>query len=475
MDKTPFDVGIIGLGVMGRNFALNISDHGFRVAGFDEDSSKSAILTKMGGNGKNVYGAFNLQEFVTILARPKTILLFVPAGPPVDDVLKELMPFLENGDIVIDGGNSYFHDTELRQEKLMHKGVYLLGVGVSGGEHGARSGASIMVGGEKSAYERVKQILKSCAAITQVGSTLGYMGSGGSGHYVKMIHNGIEYGIMQLIAETYDIAYRGLGLSNDELAELFSQWNKSSLNSYLIEITSKIFKEPDPFTDGYIIDQITDSAKQKGTGRWASEESMKLGVVFSIINSAVQMRFLSSRKDEREIASNLYGNEFLKIGINRAAMFGHLQNALYASIIMAYSQGLNLLHAASMAYYYDTSFETVVRIWSNASIVRSQILDLFRSIYIKEPDISNPILSRLIVNEISVRRDNICSVVIEACTCGIPVQAFMAALSYYDALRSRKLPANLIQAQRDYFGAHTYERIDREGVFHTEWEKQYQG
>jgi 6-phosphogluconate dehydrogenase len=471
MDKTSFDIGIIGLGVMGRNFALNIADHGFRVAGYDGNSSKSALLTSLGGNEKHVYGALTLQEFVTILTRPKKILLFVPAGLPVDEVIKGLMPFLENGDIIIDGGNSYFHDTESRQRMLMQKGVFFLGAGISGGEHGARSGASIMVGGDRDAYENVKEILQTCAAVTNDGLTIEYMGPGGSGHYVKMVHNGIEYGIMQLIAEAYDLAHRGLGLSSDELAQLFMQWNASSLNSYLIEITSEIFKRTDPFSEGYLIDHIRDEAKQKGTGRWATEEAMKLGAVTTIIDTAVQMRFLSSEKEMRDVSSRLFGEEILKIGINRSAMFNHLQNALYSSIIMTYAQGFNLLHIASGTYHYNIPLEMVVRIWNAGSIIRSEILDHFRSVYLENPEISNPILNKRLANEISVRRENICAVMIEACSCGFSVPAFGAAISYYDALRSRRLPANLIQAQRDYFGAHMYERIDRDGSFHTDWEK----
>ena len=471
MQLQQYEFGMIGLGVMGRNLLLNMADHGFSVAGYNRDPSKVADL-KTEAAGKNVFGTSDLKEFVLKLKRPRAIMLLVTAGKAVDMVINELLPMLQPGDLVIDGGNSYYADTDRRTQELTAKGIHFLGVGVSGGESGARFGPSMMPGGSEQAYEVVRPIFESIAAKVNNEPCVTYLGPSSAGHYVKMVHNGIEYGIMQLISEAYDILKRGIGLSNDELHTVFKEWNDAELKSFLIEITANIFLQPDEQKEGRLVDYILDSAKQKGTGKWTSQCGMDLGVPLSIIDVAVTSRYLSALKQERVAAAKTLSGPKSSFNLSgdKQAVINQVKDALYFATIGAYAQGMHLLKAASETYNYNLKLDDVARIWRGGCIIRATLLEDITNAYKKNPDLANLLVDPSLAAVVAGRQDSTRKVLGLAIAAGLPVPALSAALAYFDAYRTDRLPSNLIQAQRDNFGAHTYERIDTEGIFHTHWQ-----
>lgn len=471
MQLQQYEFGMIGLGVMGRNLLLNMADHGFAVAGYNRDPTKVADL-KAEAAGKNVFGTSDLKEFVLKLKRPRALMLLVTAGKAVDMVINELLPLLQPGDLVIDGGNSYYADTDRRTQELADKGIRFLGVGVSGGESGARFGPSMMPGGSQEAYEVVKPIFESIAAKVNNEPCVTYLGPSSAGHYVKMVHNGIEYGIMQLISEAYDILKRGLGLTNDELHIVFKEWNNAELKSFLIEITANIFLQRDEQKEGHLVDYILDSAKQKGTGKWTSQCGMDLGVPLSIIDVAVTSRYLSALKKERVTAAKTLSgpNASFNLNGNKQAMINQVKDALYFATIGAYAQGMHLLKVASDTYGYNLKLDDVARIWRGGCIIRATLLGDITNAYKKNPALANLLVDPALAAVVTERQDSTRKVLGYAIAAGIPVPALSNALAYFDAYRTERLPSNLIQAQRDNFGAHTYERIDIEGVYHTHWQ-----
>lgn len=461
------DIGLVGLGVMGRNLALNFRDKGFCVAGFDIDSSKVKALN-VDSVERRFEGFGSVENFVSALKIPCAILMLVPAGKPVDMAIKDFLPHLHPGDLIIDAGNSHFSDTDRRIKYVSEQGIHFMGVGVSGGEQGARHGPSIMPGGNKEAYERVRLLFEAAAAQVNGDPCVAYLGSGSAGHYVKMVHNGIEYGIMQLIGETYDIMKRGLQFDAERLHRVYEEWNKGELESYLVKITSDIFLQRDTKTSLSLIDRILDDAKQKGTGKWASQDSMELGIPLSTMDTAVVMRHLSALKHDRLQSSSIFG-ECGTFEDRSEVQVQDLGNALHACMIITYSQGMALLSAASKYYQYDVPLSDVARIWRGGCIIRAAVLEKIRSAFTNRPDLTNLIFDETLSRKINECQASLRKVVRSAMAIGIPVPAFAASLSYFDSFRSSWLPANLIQAQRDYFGSHTYERIDEPGVFHTEW------
>jgi 6-phosphogluconate dehydrogenase len=468
MKETKFDYGMIGLGTMGRNLVYNMSDHGYTVIGFDKNSSQVETLKKEAGTDK-ISATSNLNEFLNALKTPKVIMMLVPAGKIVDDVIGELKPFLSEDDLLMDCGNSHFTDTNRRSEQLQESGIHFMGVGVSGGELGARHGPSIMPGGPKKVYERVAKMLEAISAKANNEPCVTWLGPGSAGHYVKMVHNGIEYGLMQLISEVYHLLKECAGMSNDELHEVFSKWNEGELQSYLIEITADIFTQKDDLSDSRIIDKILDSAKQKGTGAWTSEDAMNLQVPIPVIDIAVSMRDLSAYKKEREVAQQHLEGSITKFTGDKNELVKWMEQALYFSIITVYAQGMALLQVASKKYKYDLKLEDIASIWRGGCIIRAALLEDIRSAFSKQPDLSNLMLSDSFSKKLVQSQMDLRKVIQTAVASGIPVPALMGALAYFDSYRSGWLPANLIQAQRDNFGAHTYERTDREGIFHTQW------
>ncbi len=470
MSEREFTLGMIGLGVMGRNLVLNMADHGYSVAGYDKDLSKVQAL-RMEAEDRDVRGAESLEEFVGLLRTPRAVMMLVPAGPPVDSVIRDVLPHLEAGDLIIDGGNSYFKDTNLRGKTLADKGILYLGVGISGGEHGARHGPSMMPGGPKEAYERVRPIFEAAAAHVNGEPCVTYLGPGSAGHYVKMVHNGIEYGLMQLIGESYDLMKRGLGLTDDELHAVYDGWNQAELDAYLMEITANIFLHVDEKTGKRLIDVILDAAKQKGTGMWTSQDAMALQVPVPTIDIAVAMRNLSAFESERVAASKALNGPTPTFRGERESFMQQLRNALYAAMIITYAQGMAQLRIASSSYEYDLDLETVARIWRGGCIIRAALLEDIRRAYRTRPDLPNLLMDAHFGQEVVGRQQDLRSVVSSAAELGIPTPGLMVSLAYFDGYRSAWLPANLVQAQRDYFGAHTYERVDEKGVFHTRWEQ----
>jgi 6-phosphogluconate dehydrogenase len=469
MTQKKFDIGMIGLGAMGRNLLLNLADHGYAVAGYDREAEKVKALLHH-SPGRVIRGAEDLQECMTLLKVPRVVLILVPAGPPVDAVIRELLPFCQPGDILMDCGNSHFTDTNLRQKALVRKGIHFLGVGISGGEMGARQGPSIMPGGPREAYIWVKSIFESIAADVHGEPCVTYLGPGSAGHFVKMVHNGIEYAMMELIAEAYDLMKRGLGLTDDELSDVFEKWDGQTFHAYLLEITTRIFRHVDENTGKRLIDEILDEARQKGTGKWTSQAAMDLQVPVPVIDAAVAMRDLSAFKEEREAASRILNEPTVEFKGPRHRVLEQLERALYASILIAYAQGMVLLQAASSAYEYTLNLSEVARIWRGGCIIRSALLEDILMSLKSRPDVPNLLVEPQLYREAATRRNDLQAVVCTAASLGIPVPAMMAALAYFDGYRSAWLPANLIQAQRDFFGAHTYERVDAKGVFHTRWE-----
>jgi 6-phosphogluconate dehydrogenase len=468
--ESEYEIGMIGLGVMGRNFVLNMADHGDSVAGYDIDKGKVDALRKEAGS-RQVYSAESLQEFMGVLREPRAVMMLVPAGSPVDSVIKDVVPHLKKGDLIIDAGNSYFRDTDRREKSLVEKGIGYLGVGISGGERGARYGPSMMPGGTRAAYERVEKIFEAASAHVDGEPCVTYLGPGSAGHYIKMVHNGIEYGLLQLIAETYDIMKRGLGLNNDELHEIYKRWNEEELSGYLIEITQKIFAHTDEKTGKRLVDVILDAARQKGTGMWTSEDAFSLKVPVPTVDIAVAMRNLSAIEKERREASKVLSGPAPEFKGDRESFIENLRNALYAAMIITYTQGMNQLHAASRAYKYGFDLEAVARIWRGGCIIRAALLEDIRSAYRNQPDLPSLLVDSHFAKEVMSRQGDLRRVVSTASELAVPAPALMVSLAYFDGYRSSRLPANLIQAQRDYFGSHTYERVDAEGVFHTQWEQ----
>jgi 6-phosphogluconate dehydrogenase len=466
MDKANF--GMVGLGVMGQMLALNIERNGFRVAGFDLDEGKvSALVTN--NPDKNVVGCTTLTEFIDVLETPRRIMMMVPAGKPVDAVIDSLKPVLEAGDLLIDGGNTHFTDTERRAADLEPKGIIYIGTGVSGGEYGALWGPSIMPGGQPEAWELVKPIFEAIAAKVNGDPCVAHLGPRGAGHYVKMVHNGIEYGDMQLIAEVYDLLHRGLGLTESELHDVFADWNEGELESYLIEITRDIFAELDEETGQPLLRLILDEARQKGTGKWTSQDALDVGAPTPTINAAVEARIISAYRDERLAASKALSGPEPNIDGNRDGVIKAMRDALYVAKICSYAQGFSLMRIASQEYGYGLNFSEIARIWRGGCIIRASFLDDIRAAFDRSPDLKNLLMDPEFGKAVEERQGALRQVVQWAAISGIPAPAMSSALAYYDAYRTERLPANLTQAQRDYFGAHTYRRLDKEGSFHTEW------
>jgi 6-phosphogluconate dehydrogenase len=471
MSNQGCDLGLIGLGVMGRNFVLNLADHGFAVAVYNRTAEKTREFLETEVGDQDIRAGYSLEEFAGLLKKPRAVLMLVAAGDPVDAVIKEIMPFLESGDLLIDCGNSHFTDTNRRAKQISAKGLLYMGMGISGGEAGARHGPSLMPGGPKAGYERIRPMMEAAAAKVNGEPCVTYLGPGSAGDYVKMVHNGIEYGIMQLIAETYDLMKRGLGLQPEDLKAIYQEWNNSELNSFLVEITAKIFGRQDERTGQALIDLILDKAKQKGTGMWTSWDAMDLQAGTPTIDVAVVMRDLSGAKEEREAAAKVLVGPQIAFGGDRKRFIGKLKNALYAGMIVTYAQGLALLRQASQAYNYGLDLEAVARIWRGGCIIRAALLEPIRAAYKSRPDLANLLLDPHLGPEFMARQTDLRDVVGVAAELGLPAPGFMVSLAYYDAYRSARLPANLIQAQRDFFGAHTYERMDAPGSFHTAWDK----
>ncbi len=461
-------IGMVGLGVMGRNLLLNMAEHGFPAAGYDKDPAKvDQLLTEAGQ--LPIQGARDVAAFTQLLKRPRAVMLLVPAGPIVDAVIRDLLPHLDPGDLIIDAGNSHFTDTDLRQVTLAAKGLDFSGMGVSGGESGARHGPSLMLGGTQQAYSQLQPILEASAAHVGGEPCVAYLGPRSAGHYVKMVHNGIEYGIMQLIAETYDVLKRGAGLTDDELAVVYDQWNQAELGSYLVEITSDIFIKVDELSGKRLVDVVLDAARQLGTGMWTSQDALALHVPTPTIDISVAMRNLSGQEDLRTYLSTHYSTPIQKLTAQRKEIIEQTRRALYAALILTYAQGMAQLQAASAAYQYSLDAATIARIWRGGCIIRSALLEPIRSAYSRQPGLPHLLFDEHLGGEMFARQEDLRGLVREAAGAGIPVPGFMASLAYYDSLRSTHLPANLIQAQRDYFGAHTYERVDQRGIFHTQW------
>ncbi len=462
-------IGVIGMAVMGRNLALNIESRGFSVSIFNRSPEKTKSLVEEHPD-KQLFPAYTMEEFVASLERPRRILLMVMAGKATDDTIAQLLPLLGEGDILIDGGNSFFVDTQRRNKELEAKGIRFIGTGVSGGEEGALKGPAIMPGGQKDAYELVAPILTAISAKVQGDPCCIYIGPDGAGHYVKMVHNGIEYGDMQLICEAYDLLQHVLQLNTDELHEIFSEWNKGELDSYLIEITADIFKQRDPQTNRPMVDVILDTAGQKGTGKWTSQSALDLGVPLSIITESVFSRFISAMKEERaEASKQLKGPQAPAFTGDRKAFIEAVRKALYASKICSYAQGFAQMRAASEEYNWNLDFGGIAMIFRGGCIIRAQFLQNIKDAYDRNPQLKNLLLDDYFQQVVEEYQEAWRHVVSTAVSMGIPAPAFASALSYYDSYRTERLPANLLQAQRDYFGAHTFRRVDKEGVFHHQW------
>ncbi len=525
--------GMIGLGTMGRNFLLNVAEHGFACAGYDLDAEKVALLNVEGAD-YTVEGLGDLSEFINALELPRKIMLLVPAGKIVDAVIGNLLPHLEQGDIIIDGGNSHFTDTETREKDLNSKGFEFLGVGVSGGEEGARHGASIMPGGKREAYEKVAPILEAASAKVNGEPCVAYMGAGSAGHFVKMVHNGIEYGLMQILAETYDFMFRVLKMNYAEMSDTFAKWNDTELNSFLVEITAEVLRKIDAETDQPLVEMILDKAAQKGTGKWTSQAAMDFGVPIPTIDSAVSMRQISAQKEVRVLVAEKYGstmpfvNAVLPEGgdivaslpatspkaVRAAAevetvvseqhkenigevsaktvenpsdeqrntdiretndyeqLIEQLKNTLLSSFIITYAQGMSLLQTASIEKKYDLNLSEIAKIWRGGCIIRSALLEDMRRAFADNPNLPNLMLDDKFAEILNRNREDWRSVNEKLLDSRIPSLCLSSALAYFDAFRSERLPANLIQAQRDFFGAHTFQRIDKEGSFHmADWDK----
>jgi 6-phosphogluconate dehydrogenase len=465
------DIGVIGIAVMGENLILNMESKGFHVSAFNRTIDKVEDFMNGRAKGLNIYGATSLQDFISSLKSPKKIMLMVKAGKPIDDFIDKLIPHLDKGDIIIDGGNSHFPDTERRTKYVESQGMYFIGTGVSGGEEGALKGPSIMPGGSRKAWEAVKPIFQGIAAKVDGGEPCcDWVGNGGAGHFVKMVHNGIEYGDMQLINEVYHIMKDVLGMSADEMHEVFKEWNEGELDSYLIEITRDIlaFKDEDGKP---LVDKILDTAMQKGTGKWTGTVALDLGIPLTLITESVFSRCLSALKKERVIASKILSGPTPSFSGDKKAFINDLHDALYAAKVVSYAQGYELMKAASVEYNWDLNYGGIALMWRGGCIIRSKFLANIKEAFDKNPDLQNLLLDNFFTQKIEVSQAGWRRVLATAITNGIPVPCLTAGLNYYDGYRCERLPANLLQAQRDYFGAHTYERLDkpRGEFFHTNW------
>lgn len=464
---------MIGLGVMGQNLARNIERNGYSVAVYDRHAEVvDAFIARH--PGKQLFGFHSPQEFVASLERPRKIILLVKAGDPVDWTINLIKPSLEPGDIIIDGGNSYFKDTERREKELQTTGMFMIGSGTSGGEKGALLGPSLMPGGDRGAYEQIRPIWEAIAAKVPDGPCVTYIGPGGSGHFVKMIHNGIEYGDMQLIAEAYWIMHRGLGLEVAELADVFAEWNRGELESYLIEITAQILRVKDPETGKPLVDLVLDKAGQKGTGKWASQIALDLGVAIPTIDAAIVARNISAQKSERVAAAKQFSAPASSEPVgNKQDLIAAVRDALYASKICSYAQGMNVIKAASDQFGWNINLSETARIWQGGCIIRAKFLGLIKEAYLRQPELVNLLLNDEFRARIDRSQASWRMIAAHAIKMGLPIPAFAASLSYFDLYRSANLPLNLTQAQRDFFGSHTYERTDKpdQGFVHTEWEE----
>ncbi|OAT47949.1 6-phosphogluconate dehydrogenase, decarboxylating [Proteus hauseri ATCC 700826] len=461
-------IGVVGMAVMGRNLALNIESRGYSVSIYNRSSDKTNEVIAE-NPGKKLVANYSIEEFVDSLEKPRRILLMVKAGEATDKTIAALTPHLDKGDILIDGGNTFFKDTIRRNRELSAQGFNFIGTGVSGGEEGALKGPSIMPGGQKEAYELVAPILEKIAAVADGEPCVTYIGADGAGHYVKMVHNGIEYGDMQLIAEAYSVLKHSLGLSNEELAQAFTEWNQGELSSYLIEITADIFRKKDD-EGKYLVDVILDEAANKGTGKWTSQSSLDLGVPVTLITESVFARYISSLKDQRVAASKVLSGPAPKAFTgDKKAFIENVRRALYLGKIVSYAQGFQQLKAASDEYNWDLNYGEIAKIFRAGCIIRAQFLQKITDAYNEDASIANLLLAPYFKNIADEYQQALRDVVCYGVQAGIPTPTFSAAISYYDSYRAQVLPANLIQAQRDYFGAHTYKRTDKDGVFHTEW------
>jgi 6-phosphogluconate dehydrogenase len=470
MTTNQCDIGLIGLAVMGENLVLNMESKGFTVAVFNRTTEVTEKFAAARAKGKNIQPTRSIEEFVGALKRPRKAMIMVKAGKPVDAVIDQLVPVLEKGDVIIDGGNSLFTDTQRRCKDLEGRGIHFVGCGVSGGEEGALKGPSLMPGGPRESWEMIAPIFRKIAAQVDGEPCCRYMGPDGAGHYVKMVHNGIEYGDMQLICEAYAILKDVIGMQAPELADIFTDWNRGELDSYLIEITSQIFRKIDPDTGKPLVDVILDKAGQKGTGLWTLQSAIQQSVVISTINAAVEARVISSRKDERVASSKILPQpKPKKFSGERKQLIDAVRNALYASKIVSYAQGMELLGAASIQYKWDLNFGDIATIWRGGCIIRAKFLNRIVEAYQRDRTLHNLLLDSYFTDIIAKTQDNWRVAVSTAVEHGVAVPAFSASLGYFDSYRSARLPSNLLQAQRDFFGAHTYERVDKPGVFHTEW------
>jgi len=464
-----YDFGLVGLGVMGRNFILNVADNGFTAYGNDLDPEKVSALIKEGGDPEKVNATVDVAAFTKGLFSPRKIMLLVPAGKIVDAVIDGLLPHLDKGDIIIDGGNSFFTDTDRRAAYLSEKGIHFFGAGVSGGAKGARKGPSIMPGGSKLGYAAVQPIFEAVAAKYEGEPCVAYLGPKSAGNYVKMVHNGIEYGMMQQTSEIYDVLKKAGKLSNLELHKTFKKWNNGRLQSFLVQITSEIFAQQDDLTAGSLLDNILDKAKQKGTGKWTSQNAMDLGIPVPSIDIAVSMREISALKEERTQADALYGRPEIA-PIDKEKLIQLSEDALYFSFIITYAQGLHQLADASKEYGYDLDLAVIAKVWRAGCIIRAGLLADIATTFENNATLNNLLLSPQFVDKVQSTVASARELVAYGATNGIPLPGLSNSLTYFDAYTSSRLPLNLIQAQRDYFGSHTYERLDRAGIFHTAWE-----
>jgi len=463
----------VGLAVMGQNLALNIASKGFPISVWNRSEGKvvdTVNKAKEEGLEKNLRGFTDIREFVLSISRPRAVIILIKAGAPVDEAIDQLKDLLEKGDIIVDGGNEWYKNTERRAEYVKSRGIMYVGMGVSGGEEGARHGPSLMPGGPVEAYKILEPILVKVAAQVNDGPCVTYIGPGGAGNYVKMIHNGIEYGDMQLIAEAYDLLKNMAGLTNDELSKVFAEWNKGELSSFLIEITSKIFAKKDEDGKSYIVDQILDKTGMKGTGRWTVQEAAEQSVACPTITAALDMRYLSGLLEERKVASTILHGPEVVPQKDKSALVNDIRNALYVAKICSYAQGMNLIRQAGLVNNWNLNLGEIARIWKGGCIIRAIFLDRIKKAYDRNKDLPNLVIDPEFAKELNEKQGSFRRVVQLGISVGISLPSFSASLAYFDSYRRARLPANLTQAQRDYFGAHTYERLDRAGSFHTEWQ-----
>lgn len=465
------DIGLIGLGVMGKSLALNMEDKGYNISVYNYTPNETKDFVESEGKHKNIYPFYDLRDFINSLEKPRKIFLMITAGNPVDSMIEQLIPLIDNGDIIMDGGNSYFKDTDRRVEYLNKKDILYLGIGVSGGEMGALNGPSLMPGGSKKAYDLVRDILIKIAAKTEAGPCCTYIGNGSAGHFVKMIHNGIEYGMMQAISEVYDIMHKVLKLSSKEIGDIFEIWNRGELNSFLMEISYKIMKHKDIYTSKPLVEMILDKAGQKGTGKWTAETALELGIPIPSLTTAVEERIITFFKEDRTIISGKVDKEYPEFVYDKNKLIEELKDSLLFSNFILFSQGLWLMNEASKVYNYDINISEILKVWKGGCIIRSKILDFFREIINEDIENVNLLNNEKSLNFLTEKLDSIKDITSIAKDFYLPVIVHNTALDYFYSMTTENLPANLIQAQRDFFGAHTYERIDREGIFHTkDWE-----